>query len=74
MGTILGIAGFSLVNLVKPALIVMGGGALRIGDLLLEPVRQAVQQNSMPAAGEHVRIVSAVLVGRSTSLGANAQT
>jgi glucokinase-like ROK family protein len=72
-GTYLGIAVVSLVNLINPALIVMGGGVSQIGDLLLEPVRQAVQQYSMPAAGENVRIVSAVLGRRSTSLGAVAQ-
>jgi glucokinase-like ROK family protein len=72
-GTYLGVAVVSLVNLINPALIVVGGGVSQIGDLLLEPVRQAVEQKSMPAAGEHVRIISAVLGRRSSSLGAVAQ-
>jgi predicted NBD/HSP70 family sugar kinase len=72
-GAYLGIAVASLVNLVNPSIVVIGGGLAQIGDLLLEPVRQAVQQRSLSSATEDLRIVPAVLGQRSTSLGAVAQ-
>lgn len=72
-GAYLGIAVASLVNLINPGMIVIGGGLSQMGDLLLEPIRRAVESRSMSAAAESVRIVTAVLGNRSVSIGAVTQ-
>jgi glucokinase-like ROK family protein len=72
-GGYLGTAIASLVNLINPGMIVIGGGLAQMGDLLLEPVRQAVVNRSISAAAESVRIVTAVLGNRSASIGAVTQ-
>jgi predicted NBD/HSP70 family sugar kinase len=53
--------------------VVVGGGVAQIGDLFLEPVRQAVQRRSLPAAAHAVRITTALLGRRSSSMGAVVQ-
>jgi len=72
-GTYLGIAIASLVNLFNPEMVVVGGAVSQMGDLLLNPVRQAVRQRSLRPAAQAVRISTAVLDRRSTSIGAVVQ-
>ena len=72
-GAHLGIAVASLVNLVNPSMIVVGGGVAQLGDLLLEPIRKAVRERSLRSAAQAVRINAAVLGRRSTSVGAAVQ-
>jgi glucokinase-like ROK family protein len=72
-GSHLGIAIASLVNLFNPNMVVVGGGVAQIGDLFLEPVRDAVQRRSLPAAAQAVRITTALLGRRSASMGAVVQ-
>jgi len=69
-GACLGIAVSSLVNLVNPSIVVVGGGVAQIGDLLLEPVRKAVRERSLRSAAQAVRITASVLGRRSSSVGA----
>lgn len=72
-GEHLGVAIAGLVNIFNPDIIVVGGGVAQIGDLFLEPIRKAVAQRSLPAAADNVRITTAVLGRRSSSLGAVVQ-
>jgi len=72
-GSHLGIAIAGLVNIFNPNMVVVGGGVAQIGDLFLEPVRQAVQRRSLPAAAHAVRITTALLGRRSSSMGAVVQ-
>jgi predicted NBD/HSP70 family sugar kinase len=72
-GMYLGIAAASLVNVFNPSLVVVGGGISQMGDLLLEPIRKAVRERSLQPAAQAVRITSAVLGRRSTSIGAVVQ-
>jgi glucokinase-like ROK family protein len=72
-GTYLGIAVASLVNLFNPTVVVVGGGVSQMGDLLLEPIRQAVRERSLPSAARAVRISSALLGRRSSGMGAVTQ-
>jgi predicted NBD/HSP70 family sugar kinase len=72
-GAHLGTAVASLVNLVNPSMIVVGGGVAQMGDLLLEPIRKAVRERSLRSAAQAVRINAAVLGRRSTSVGAAVQ-
>jgi len=69
-GTHIGIALAGLVNLFNPGMVIIGGGVAQTGDILLEPIRQAVQRRSLPAATRVVRITTAMLGRRSSSLGA----
>jgi glucokinase len=53
----LGVGMASLVNLLNPQLIVIGGGLTNLGEALFEPVRRAIARISFPAAAEVVRVV-----------------
>jgi glucokinase len=44
MGTWLGIGLASLVVILDPEIIVVGGGGARAGDILLEPARQSMME------------------------------
>jgi len=59
-----------LVNLFNPSMVIIGGGVAQTGDLLLDPMRQAVQKRSLPASAHAVRITTAVLGRRASSMGA----
>jgi glucokinase len=62
----------SIVNLFEPELVVLGGGVTRAGDLLIEPVREAVRAQAMAPAGRTVDIVPAALGDRVGVVGAAA--
>jgi len=58
-----------LVNLFNPGMVVVGGGVAQIGDLFLQPIRTAVSRRSLPAAARTVKITTAILGRRSSSIG-----
>ncbi len=72
-GSHLGTAVAGLVNLFNPGMVVIGGGLAQVGDLLLEPIRQSVQQRSLKVASRAVRITVALLGRRSSGMGAGVQ-
>lgn len=72
-GQHLGVAIAGLVNIFNPGLVVVGGGVAQIGDLFLQPIRDTVQKRSLPAAARTVKITTAVLGRRSSSMGAAVQ-
>lgn len=72
-GQHLGVAIAGLVNLFNPGLVVVGGGVAQIGDLFLQPIRDTVQKRSLPIAARNVKITTAVLGRRSSSMGAAVQ-
>jgi glucokinase-like ROK family protein len=72
-GAHLGIAIASLVNLINPGMVVIGGGVSQLGDLLLDPIRKTVMERSLNSAAKVVRITSAVLGRRASSMGAVVQ-
>jgi glucokinase len=59
IGERLGFALVGLVNTFNPEAIVIGGGAVRAGDLLLDPARAVVASRALVPAREAVRIVPA---------------
>jgi glucokinase-like ROK family protein len=69
-GTYVGIAIAGVVNMFNPGMVIIGGGVAQSGDILLEPIRLAVQRRSLPAATRAVRITTAMLGRRSSSMGA----
>ncbi len=60
-GTALGIGMGTLVNLLNPQVIVLGGSVVRAGSLLLQPMRVALQQSSWEIARRELRIVRPML-------------
>ena len=60
-GRILGNAVASVVNLLNVEVVVLGGGVMASGDLILEPIREAVQRATLSPALECCRIVPAQL-------------
>jgi glucokinase-like ROK family protein len=60
----------NLCNLFNPERIVVGGSLGAAGDILLDPLREAVRRRVIPSAVEDVEIVEGVLGDRSELLGA----
>jgi glucokinase len=58
---ILGTAIASIVNLLNVEVVVLGGGVMAAGDLILEPIREAVQKATVQPAFQCCRIVPAEL-------------
>ena len=59
--TYLGIGLVNLVNIFNPEMIIIGGGMSKMGDLLLAPARQVVQERAFQLPAQMVRIVPAQL-------------
>jgi glucokinase len=59
IGERLGFGLVGLVNTFNPEVIVIGGGAVRGGELLLEPARRVIAAHALPPAREAVRLVPA---------------
>lgn len=60
----------ALCNQFNPARIVVGGELAGAGELLMEPLRQAVHRHAIPAAVDDVEIVAGELGDRAELLGA----
>ncbi|MEV5710452.1 ROK family transcriptional regulator [Actinoallomurus sp. NPDC052274] len=60
----------NLCNLLNPRLVVVGGDLARAGDLLTEPMMEAVRRSAVASAAALVSIVPGVLGDRSEVLGA----
>ena len=66
LGTV--IAG--LLNLVNPARVILGGGLARLGERLLEPMRQVVHARTLISSVEVSRLVVSELGARTSAIGA----
>ncbi|MCB1195057.1 ROK family protein [bacterium] len=60
-GYFIGLVFASVVNLLNPDKIVIGGGIAQAGDILFEPIRKAVQDNAIPVASANLEIIPAAL-------------
>jgi predicted NBD/HSP70 family sugar kinase len=69
-GRILGRSVAAIVNAFNPELIVVGGSVGTAGDVLLDPLREAVHRYAIPSAANDVRITRGVLGDRAEVLGA----
>ncbi|MDQ6834859.1 MAG: ROK family protein [Actinomycetota bacterium] len=59
IGSRLGIALASLVNVLNPEVVVIGGGVIAAGELLLAPARAEVARRALPPSRDVVQIVAA---------------
>ena len=69
-GRVIGQATAAMCNYLNPDVVVVGGDISPAGELLLEPMREAVQRFAVPAAAKSVRVVAGVLGERAEVLGA----
>jgi predicted NBD/HSP70 family sugar kinase/biotin operon repressor len=69
-GRHIGAAVADLCNLINPERIIVGGSMAVAGDVLLDPLREAVGLRAIPSAAEDVEIVLGELGGRAELLGA----
>ena len=59
IGSNLGVAIASLVNIFNPEVVVIGGGVIAAGELVLQPARDEVAARALPPSKDEVRIVAA---------------
>jgi predicted NBD/HSP70 family sugar kinase len=70
VGAHLGVAVASLMNVLNPAVVVLGGEITGAGELLLEPVRAAVRDRSLATTFEDTPIVTSNLGDKAIAVGA----
>jgi glucokinase len=73
-GEYLGIALVSVVNLLNPEKIIVGGGVGQAGDLLLDPVRKLIKERCISLSAQAVQIVQAELGESAGVVGASMLT
>ena len=66
----LGIAVAGLLNLMNPSLVVVGGDLADLGELLIDPLRQTVQQRTLVSSVAAAEIRTSSLGPRSVAVGA----
>jgi predicted NBD/HSP70 family sugar kinase len=71
-GELIGEALATVVTLLNPQLIVVGGDLATTGDVVLDPIRTAIARYGIPPAAEAVRVTRGHLGGHAEVLGAAA--
>ncbi len=69
-GRHIGSAIASLINLLNPGVVLIGGGVTNAGDFLLGPIRQSVNERTLRPSLRAARIERAGLGRRSIAMGA----
>jgi predicted NBD/HSP70 family sugar kinase len=60
-GRHIGVAVASVVNLINPEVVCLGGQVARVGELILEPMREAIERCAIPSAAASVEVVTSSL-------------
>ncbi|MBO5385907.1 ROK family protein [bacterium] len=71
MGYYIGMGLTSVINLLNPEKIIIGGGVAECGDLLLDPIRRTINDRAMKVQREAVEIVPAELGNSAGVIGAS---
>ncbi len=71
IGNYIGTGLASVVNLLNPEKIVIGGGVADAGDLLFAPLKEALKKRTMPIQGSAVEVVHAELGNTAGVIGAS---
>jgi len=66
----LGRAVAGLLNLMNPSLVILGGGLARLGDVLLEPLRETIRHRTLISSLVACEIRTSELGGQATAVGA----
>jgi predicted NBD/HSP70 family sugar kinase len=70
VGAHLGVAVASLMNVLNPAVVVLGGEITSLGEILLAPVRAAVRERSLATTYEDTPIITSNLGDKAIAVGA----
>jgi glucokinase len=70
----IGIALSSVVNLLNPEVIIVGGGVAQAGDLLLDPIRETISKRALAISAQTVQIIPAQLGNSAGVVGASLLT
>jgi predicted NBD/HSP70 family sugar kinase len=70
VGGSLGVVVAGLLNLINPAVVVLGGEITSVGDLLLDPLRAAIRARALSTSVAETQIVASRLGARSIAVGA----
>jgi glucokinase len=71
IGEYVGMGLVSVINLLNPEKVIIGGGVAESGELLLEPIRRTIQARAMVVARNSVEIVPAQLGNSAGVIGAS---
>lgn len=71
VGEYIGIGLTSVINLLNPERVIIGGGVAESGELLLGPIRKTIKERAMVVAGNAVEIVPAQLGNSAGVIGAS---
>lgn len=71
VGTYIGMGLVSVINLLNPEKVIIGGGVAAAGNLLLDPIRKTIKERAMVVAGNSVEIVPAELGNSAGVIGAS---
>ena len=71
VGEYIGIGLTSVINLLNPERVIIGGGIAESGELLLGPIRKTIKERAMVVAGNAVEIVPAQLGNSAGVIGAS---
>jgi glucokinase-like ROK family protein len=66
----LGIAVAGMLNLMNPSMVVVGGGLARLGELLLEPLRETVRKRTLVSSVAASELRTSKLGEQATAIGA----
>jgi len=66
----LAVAIANMLNVLNPAMVIIGGGLARVGELLLAPLRSAVRSRALLWSAASAQIVTSPLGSRAVALGA----
>ena len=66
----LGIAVAGLLNIMNPAMVILGGGLARLGDVLLDPLREQVRSRTLISSLVACEVRTSELGTRATAVGA----
>ncbi|MGH7746435.1 MAG: ROK family transcriptional regulator, partial [Candidatus Dormibacteria bacterium] len=69
-GRAVGVAAAMLCNVLNPSQIVLGGELAQAGELLLDPIRQALDRRTLPAVAQRVEVRCGELGDRAAVMGA----
>lgn len=69
-GRHLGVAVAGLVNLINPEVVVLGGQLAKVGDVVMKPMREAIERCAIPSAAATVEVRRAVLDEDADIIGA----
>ncbi len=67
----IGIALSSVVNLLNPEVIIIGGGVAQAGDILLNPIKETIKKRALKISSESLNVIPAQLGNSAGVVGAS---